>query len=276
LHAAVPHQCCIAPHIHHFLFFLTVFTEEFSMRLNKKVAIITGGAQGIGLTTALKFAGEGATVVLWDVNADKGAAVVADFTAKGHECSFQLVNVADAMSVTAAAKEVFEKYGRIDILVNNAGITRDATLMKMTSEQWNQVIDINLTGVFNCAQSVAPFMAENGFGRILNASSVVGIHGNFGQTNYVAAKSALIGMTKVWAKELGKKGITVNAVAPGFIATEMIKTMPEKVVDMMRDRTPLARVGAPEDIANAYLFLASDEASFITGTTLSVDGGLVV
>jgi 3-oxoacyl-[acyl-carrier protein] reductase len=246
------------------------------MRLSNKIAIITGGAQGIGFTTAQRFASEGATVILWDVNAEKGKCAVEALVNQGFKADFYIVNVADAMSVAGTAKEVFEKYGKIDILVNNAGITRDATLLKMTPDQWKQVIDINLTGVFNCAQAVAPFMAEHGFGRILNASSVVGLHGNYGQSNYVAAKSALIGMTKVWAKELGRKGITVNAVAPGFIATEMIQTMPEKVVDMMKERTPLARVGKPEDIANAYLFLASEEASFITGTTLSVDGGLVV
>jgi 3-oxoacyl-[acyl-carrier protein] reductase len=246
------------------------------MRLSNKVAIITGGAQGIGLTTAQKFACEGATVVIWDINQAQGKEVIEQFAMQGFKADFHVVNVADAVAVGAAAKAVFDKYGKIDILVNNAGITRDATLLKMTQDQWKQVIDINLTGVFNCAQAVAPYMAEGGFGRILNASSVVGIHGNFGQSNYVAAKSAVIGMTKVWAKELGRKGITVNAVAPGFIATEMIKTMPDKVITMMKDRTPLARVGEPEDIANAYVFLASDEASFITGATLSVDGGLVV
>jgi 3-oxoacyl-[acyl-carrier protein] reductase len=246
------------------------------MRLQGKIAIITGGAQGIGFTTAERFGKEGATVVLWDVNTEKGCAAVERLQNAGCKADFFLVNVADAMSVSQTAKDVFDKYGKIDILVNNAGITRDATLMKMTPDQWKQVIDINLTGVFNCAQAVAPYMAEGGFGRILNASSVVGLHGNYGQSNYVAAKSALIGVTKVWAKELGRKGITVNAVAPGFIATDMIKTIPEKVVTMMTERTPLARVGSPEDIANAYLFLASEEASFITGTTLSVDGGLVV
>lgn len=245
-------------------------------RLDNKIAIITGGAQGIGFRTAERFAEEGATVVLWDVNLEKGAQAVEKLTQKGFRTEFHRVNVAQHADVQAAAKAVFEKHGSIDILVNNAGITRDATLAKMTPEQWQQVIDINLTGVFNCAQAVAQYMAERGYGRILNASSVVGLYGNFGQSNYVAAKAGLIGMTQVWAKELGKKGITVNAVAPGFIATDMLETVPEKVLDGIRAKTPLGRLGSADDIANAYLFLASDEAAFITGTVLSVDGGVVL
>ncbi len=146
----------------------------------------------------------------------------------------------------------------------------------MTSEQWQQVIDVNLTGVFNCTKAVAPFMVEKLYGKIVNTSSVVGLYGNFGQTNYVATKSGIIGMTKVWARELGRKGINVNAVAPGFIATEMVSTVPEKVLDMLKERTPLGKLGDPEDIANAYLFLSSDEAKFINGAVLSVDGGLVL
>ncbi len=245
-------------------------------RLDKRIAIITGGAQGIGFRTAERFAEEGATVILWDVNADKGALAVEKLTQKGFTAEFQRVNVASHADTQAASKATFEKYGQIDILVNNAGITRDATLAKMTPEQWQQVIDINLTGVFNCAQAVSQYMAERGYGRILNASSVVGLYGNFGQTNYVAAKAGLIGMTQVWAKELGKKGITVNAVAPGFIATDMLETVPEKVLDGIRAKTPLGRLGSADDIANAYLFLASEEAAFITGTVLSVDGGVVL
>lgn len=243
-------------------------------RLNNKIAVVTGGVQGIGLRTAELFASHGATVVLWDVNLDKGTTIIEKFLERGEKADFMRVNVGNSEEVHTAAKNVFEKYGKIDILVNNAGITRDATLLKITPEQWQQVIDINLTGVFNCAHAIAPYMAEKGYGRILNASSVVGIYGNFGQTNYVAAKSGLIGMTKVWAKELGRKGITVNAVAPGFIATDMLGTVPEKVLDGIREKTPVQRLGNADDIANAYLFLASDEASFITGTVLSVDGGL--
>jgi len=161
------------------------------------------------------------------------------------------------------------------VLVNNAGITRDATLLKMTEEQWQQVIDVNLSGVFHCTKAIAPFMVEQGSGCIINTSSVVGLYGNFGQTNYVATKSGVIGMTKVWARELGRKGIRVNVVAPGFIATDMIDSVPEKVIDAMVGKTPLARVGKPEDIANAYIYLSSDLSSFVTGTVISVDGGLI-
>jgi len=179
-------------------------------------------------------------------------------------------------SVTTAVNEIVSKHKKIDILINNAGITRDASLLKMTPDQWKQVIDVNLTGVFNCTKAVAPIMVENKSGKIVNTSSVVGLYGNFGQTNYVATKSGIIGMTKVWARELGRKGINVNAVAPGFIATEMVETIPEKVIDMLKEKTPLGKLGNPEDIANAYLFLVSDEAKYITGTVLSVDGGLVL
>jgi 3-oxoacyl-[acyl-carrier protein] reductase len=245
-------------------------------RLDQKISVITGGIQGIGLKTAELFAQHGATVVLWDINEEKGKAVEKEFIQRGEKAKFFRVNVAKLEEVQSAANAVLSEYGKIDILVNNAGITRDATLLKITPEQWQQVIDINLTGVFNCAHTIAPFMAEKGFGRIINASSVVGLYGNFGQTNYVATKAGVIGMTKVWAKELGRKGITVNAIAPGFIGTDMLLTMPEKVLQGMRDKTPLQRLGTPEDIANAYLFLASDEASFITGTVLSVDGGVTL
>jgi 3-oxoacyl-[acyl-carrier protein] reductase len=182
----------------------------------------------------------------------------------------------DLAAVEEAAKAVVEDFGKIDILINNAGITRDATLKSMTAEQWQQVIDVNLTGVFNCTKAVQPYLVERGYGRVINASSVVGIYGNFGQTNYVATKAGVIGMTQVWARELGRKGITVNAIAPGFIATEMIDTIPEKIIKSMEEKTPLGRMGKPEEVANAYLFLASDEASFINGATLSVDGGVTV
>lgn len=244
-------------------------------RLEQKVAVITGGAQGIGKATAEKFACEGATVVIWDINPEKGNAAIADLASQNLSATFLEVNVANFVSVEAAARRTVEQFGRIDILINNAGITRDATLLKMTPEQWEQVIAVNLTGVFNCVKAVAPFMVEKGYGRIVNAASVVGLYGNFGQTNYVATKAGVIGMTKVWARELGRKGITVNAVAPGFIETEMIQTVPEKVLSSVRERTPLGRLGRPEEIANAYCFLASDEAAFITGTVLSVDGGYI-
>jgi len=227
-------------------------------RLENRIAIITGGAQGIGKATAIKFASEGASVIIWDVDQTKGEELVNQGIAK----KFQKVNVADFNEVQNAVKEIIEEFGKIDVLVNNAGILRDATLAKMT-------------GVFNCTKSVAPYMVEKQYGKIINATSVVGIYGNFGQTNYVATKSGVIGMTKVWARELGRKGINVNAIAPGFIATEMVASMPEKVITMMKEKTPLGRLGTPEDIANAYLFLANEESSYVNGTVLSVDGGVI-
>lgn len=245
-------------------------------RLDQKVAIITGGARGIGFTTASIFAREGAQVIIWDVSREAGEAAAQKLRAEKLPVTFREVNVTRLVDVQAAAREVHAQYGRIDILINNAGITRDARLVKMSPEEWQQVIDVNLTGVFNCTKAVADYMIEQNYGRIINASSVVGLYGNFGQSNYVATKAGVIGMTKVWARELGRKGITVNAVAPGFIATEMIETVPEKVLNMVVEKTPVNRLGQPEDIANAYLFLASEEAGFISGTVLSVDGGMTV
>lgn len=245
-------------------------------RLENKVAIITGGAAGIGAATAIKFAHEGAKVVIWDMDDKRGVDLSNKLSAEGYCVSFDKVNTANYAEVEEAAKRAFDAFGRIDVLVNNAGITRDSTLKKMTPEQWQQVIDVNLTGVFYCSKIVSEYMLINGFGRILNASSVVALYGNFGQTNYVATKAALIGMTKTMARELGRKGITVNAVAPGFIATEMVAKMPENVVEGMKAKVPIGRLGMPEEIASAYLFLASDEAAYINGTTLSVDGGMTV
>jgi 3-oxoacyl-[acyl-carrier protein] reductase len=244
--------------------------------VEQKVVIVTGAAQGIGLCAAERFAQEGAFVAIWDFNAEKGAASEAQLKDKGYKVRFQQVNVADMASVKAAVQALLQETGRIDVLVNNAGITRDASLLKMTEEQWQQVLDVNLGGVFHCTQAVAPTMVEQKSGCIINTSSVVGLYGNYGQTNYVATKSGVIGMTKVWARELGRKGIRVNAVAPGFIATDMVDTVPENVIEQIVGKTPLARMGKPEDIANAYLFLASDMAGFISGTVLSVDGGLVL
>ncbi|HEY6959083.1 MAG TPA: SDR family oxidoreductase [Candidatus Limnocylindria bacterium] len=238
-------------------------------KLAGRMAVITGGARGIGAATARVFREAGATVESWDVvdGADRR------------------VDVTDTASVAAAVEAAVRAHGRIDILVNNAGIVRDAQLVKMKDgavtgrmeeTQWDSVVSVNLKGVFVCGQAVAPVMIRQGYGRILNASSVVGLYGNFGQSNYVATKAGVIGLTRVWARELGPKGITVNAVAPGFIATEMVKAMPEQVLKDMVEHTPVRRMGEPSDVANAYLFLASDEASFINGAVLSVDGGLVV
>jgi len=252
------------------------------MRLREKVCLITGGAAGIGRATAAKFAGEGARVVIGDLGEAAGQEAVAS---PGEAAAFFRVNVVDRPAVQAWVDAVVDEYGRIDVLVNNAGITRDAQLVKfkdgelvgqMEEEAFDAVVNVNLKGVFNCTQAVAPVMIRQGSGVILNASSVVGLDGNFGQTNYVATKAAVVGMTKVWARELGRYGIRVNAVAPGFIATEMTNAMPEKVLDNMRSHTPLRRMGRPEDVANAYAFLASDEASFISGAVLRVDGGIVI
>jgi 3-oxoacyl-[acyl-carrier protein] reductase len=245
-------------------------------RLSDKIAVITGGAKGIGYATAETFAREGAKISLWDVDETAGKAAVATLMQQGFAAEFRKVNVADFDQVLNVANGVIEHFGGIDILVNNAGITRDARLVKMTHEEWQQVLDVNLTGVFNCTKAVCEHMIAKGWGRILNASSVVGLYGNFGQSNYVATKSGVIGLTKVWARELGPKGITVNAVAPGFIATEMVTTIPEKVINIVVEKTPLRRLGKPKDIANAYLFLASEEAAFINGAVLSVDGGITL
>ena len=240
-------------------------------RLVNRVAIVTGGSKGIGKATCEKFAQEGAQVVIWDLDEAAG-----NDLATSIDGVFEQVNTADYETVGRATQKVMDQYGKIDILVNNAGITRDGTLKKMTPEQWQQVIDVNLTGVFNCAQHIQQHMVEAGFGRIINTSSVVGLYGNFGQTNYVATKAGVIGMTKVWARELGKKGITVNAVAPGFIATDMVMAMPAHVIDTMKTKVPLGTLGTPGNIADTYCFLASDEASYINGATISVDGGMTV
>jgi 3-oxoacyl-[acyl-carrier protein] reductase len=250
--------------------------KQVMQGLKGKVAIITGGAQGIGFAAVKKFAIEGVQVVIWDVNQEKAQQVLAALKEQNLSADFQKVDVTQFESTGKAAADIIKKYGQVNILINNAGITRDATLLKITTEQWEQVIDVNLKGVFNCTKAVASYMMERQWGRIINTSSVVGIYGNFGQTNYVATKAGVIGMTKVWARELGRKGITVNAVVPGFIATEMIDTIPEKIIQMVKDKTPLGRLGAPEDIANAYFFLAGEEAGFINGAVLSVDGGITI
>ena len=244
--------------------------------LKDRVAVITGGADGIGRATAMRFAQEGAVVVIWDMNEEKGKQTAAEINAAGGKASFLKVNTSNFAEVEAASKKVVEQYGKYEILINNAGITRDSTLKKMTPELWHQVIDVNLTGVFYCAKCAADIMTEQGWGRIVNASSVVALYGNFGQTNYVATKAGLIGMTKTMARELGKKGVTVNAVAPGFILTDMVRKMPEEVLKSMEDKVPIKRLGKPEEIAAAYAFLASDDAAYINGTVISVDGGMTV
>lgn len=255
--------------------------ENFNLKSMKKIlenriAVITGGADGIGKATALRFALEGATALIWDWNEEKGTETVEQILNEGGKAAFYKVNTADFKTVEETTQTIIAQYGQIDILINNAGITRDASLKKMTPELWQQVIDVNLTGVFNCSKVISDYMVEKGYGRIVNASSVVALYGNFGQTNYVATKAGVIGMTKTLARELGRKGITVNAIAPGFISTEMVKKMPEEVLKGMEEKVPVKRLGKPEDIAAAYLFLCSDDASYINGAVLSVDGGMTI
>lgn len=247
------------------------------MRLKDKVAIITGGGRGIGEFTAKRFSQEGAKVVVADVNEDDVNRVVAELTDSGGQAIGIKVDVTNRAIVDEMFKTTITAYGKLDILINNAGITADNTLLKMTEAEWDRVLNVNLKGVFHCGQAAATVMVAKGNGGvILNASSIVGIYGNYGQTNYAATKWGVIGMTKSWAKELGRSGIRVNAVAPGFIVTPMTEKMPEKVLEMMKEKSALKSLGYADDIANAYLYLASDEARFITGTVLCVDGGLVL
>lgn len=251
--------------------------------LKNKVVIVTGGANGIGKGTALAFAAQGCRVAVWDVKGDEPALVNELKAAGALTATFTRVSVADAPLVAAATAKVMEAFGQVDVLINNAGILRDGMLVKvkdgqvsvMSDEQFDLVIDANLRGVFLCTRAVAPHMIARKSGVIISASSVVGLYGNFGQTNYVATKAGVIGMTKVWAREMGKHGIRVNAIAPGFIETEMIRQMPLKALESMVQHTPLGRMGKAEDIANAYVYLASDQGSFVSGHCLSVDGGAV-
>lgn len=252
------------------------------MRMKGKVVMVTGAAAGIGRATAERFAEEGARVALGDVDAAAGERAAREI---GGGAVFTAVDVSDPEAVRCWAAGTVERCGRVDVLVNNAGIIRDGQLIRMkegeavggmSEKDFDRVLSVNLKGVYHCTQAVVPGMMKQGDGVILNAASVVGLDGNFGQTNYVATKAGVIGMTKVWARELGRYNIRVNAVAPGFTATEILKTMPQKVIDAMKARTPLGRLGEPKDIANAYLFLASEEAAFISGAVLRVDGGIVV
>ncbi len=246
------------------------------MRLKNKVTIITGAGSGIGRESAIMFAKEGASVVVADIDEKGGKETVEEIKASGFEAVYAKLDVTSRDESRQVVKDTMDKYGRIDVLVNNAGITQDALVAKMTEEQWDKVIDVNLKGVFNCTQAVADIMLNQGNGSIINTSSVVGLFGNIGQTNYAVTKSGIIGMTKSLAKELGKKGIRVNAVAPGFVKTPMTENVPEKILELMKQKTPLHRLGEPKDVAYAYAFLASDESAFINGAVLSVDGGLVL
>ena len=242
------------------------------MRLNNKVAIVTGGASGIGLATVQTFVREGAKVAIWDLS-EKGGAIAEQFKKAGHDVSFTKVSVANKEEVEKATEAAKKHFGRIDILINNAGITKDRTLLKMSKEEWDDVISVNLTGVFNCTKAVVPIMKDQNYGRIISASSNVAIRGNYGQTNYVATKAAIIGLVKVWALELGRFGITANCIAPGFIKTAMTDAIPDDVRKQMITHIPAGRWGEAQDIANGYLYLASDEASFVNGICLTIDGG---
>lgn len=252
------------------------------MRLKDKVCIITGGAAGIGKATAEKFYAEGAKVIICDLNQEAGEALVAEL---GENARYYQVNVTNRQEVQTFVDAVVAEFGRVDVLINNAGITKDGQFVKfkegemvgeMSEEAFDAVVAVNLKGVFNCTQAVTPYMIKQGGGSIVSASSVVGLYGNFGQTNYAATKFGVIGMTKTWARELGKYQIRVNAVAPGFILTEMVLKMPEHVLAGMAANAPLKRLGKPEEIANVYCWLSSDEASYIHGAVISVDGGIVL
>lgn len=242
------------------------------MRLKDKVVIITGGGSGLGKAGCIRFAEEGAIVIVADYDTHKAIEVAMTICNNKMRALGLHVNVADKDSVQALVEYVIDKFGKIDILINNAGITRDKSLLKLTEENFDAVIDVNLKGVFLCTQAVAPHMIKQGYGKIVNTSSIVR-DGNFGQTNYSASKAGVVGMTKTWAKELGPKGIRVNAVAPGFILTPMTEAMPPEILEAQRSNIPLQVLGKPEDVANAYLFLASEESDFVNGTVLEVDGG---
>ncbi|MDD2805918.1 MAG: 3-oxoacyl-ACP reductase FabG [Elusimicrobiales bacterium] len=247
--------------------------------MNKKNAVITGAARGLGFAGAERFLKSGEwKVALFDVNEEMLIAAAKTLGDKyGHEnVRWYKVDVTNQESVNAAIQQVITDMGSVDTLINNAGITRDAMLHKMQENDWDVVINVNLKGAFLCTKAVAPHMKERKSGTIVNTSSVVGVYGNMGQSNYAASKFGIIGLTKTWAKEMGRDGIRVNAVAPGYTMTEMLGTVPEKILTAISEKTPLKRLGKPEDIANAYYFLSNDEASFVTGQVISVDGGLVI
>jgi len=246
------------------------------MRLIDKVSIITGSASGIGEATAIKFAREGAKVAVCDINVGEAERVAKSIVETGGAALAFYVDVTDKRSIALMVEGVMAAWGRIDTLVNNAGIVQDAQFRKMTDEQFERVIDVNLKGVYNCTKAVVDIMIEQHSGCILNASSIVGIYGNFGQTNYAATKFGVIGMVKTWARELGRKGIRANAICPGFVETPILKSMPDKVIKMIEDRVPLGRLAKPEEIANTYAWLASDEASYINGAVIEVSGGVTI
>jgi len=243
-------------------------------RLENKVCVITGAANGIGFATAQKFSNEGALAMICDMNQEQVDAAVKKIVDAGGRAEGYVLNVTDRASIDLVVAALMARHGRIDVLINNAGITKDARLVNMTEQQFDAVVDVNLKGVFNCTQAVVPHMLKAGKGSIVSASSVVGLYGNFGQTNYAATKFGVIGMTMTWARELGPKGIRVNAVCPGFVETGILATIPEDVLKGMQERSWLRRLGQPEELANVYAFLASDESSYINGIALEASGGI--
>ncbi|MBQ0733058.1 3-oxoacyl-ACP reductase FabG [Aquimarina celericrescens] len=243
------------------------------MRLKNKIAIVTGGARGIGKAISTLFAKEGASVIIWDL-LDEGIDTAKAINADGDTAEFTKISVTDKAAIETEAERIHKKYGKIDILINNAGITKDRTLHKMSEEEWDAVIDVNLKGVFLCTQVVSKYMKEAGYGRIVSAASNVGLRGNFGQTNYSATKAGVIAMSKTWTMELGKYGITANALAPGFTLTEMTEQIPKEHLEGMKKQIPLQKAATPMDIAYGYLYLASDEASYVSGICLTIDGGI--
>ncbi len=245
-------------------------------RLKDKVALITGAGSGIGKETARLFVQEGGKVAILDIVTGDIEQVCKDIDVAGQTTMCLKGDVTKRDEVKAAVDMVMSKWGRIDVLINNAGIIRDSMVYRMTEEQWDRVIAVDLKGAFNCVQAVVDIMIKQGSGSITNASSIVGAYGNIGQTNYSAAKGGLIAMTKTLAKELGRKGIRVNAVAPGFIMTPMTAQVPPKILDLMKEKTPLMKLGEPIDVAYAYLYLSSDESKYVSGSVLFVDGGLVI
>lgn len=246
------------------------------MTLANKIALVTGGSSGIGKSTIHRFIKEGAIAVNFDINKEKGEELAHLYNNDGIRYYFYQVSTADKTGVQGAVEDVINKLGKIDILVNNAGILRDASLLKMTDDQWSEVINVNLTGVYNCTRVISPYMVAAGIGKIINISSVVALYGNFGQTNYTAAKAGVIAMTKTWARELGRKNINVNAIAPGFIQTDILNDMPDEVLKSMVDKVPLKRMGSVDDVSNLIFFLASSQSDYINGAVISIDGGAVV
>ncbi|MBC8346625.1 MAG: 3-oxoacyl-[acyl-carrier-protein] reductase [Candidatus Marinimicrobia bacterium] len=245
-------------------------------KLSKKVAVVTGASRGIGKSMAETYARAGAHVICASRSEDALNLVADGIKSEGGSASVSVINVSDLENFQNLIKKISDEYGSVDILVNNAGITRDTLIMRMSEDDWNTVIDVNLKGAFNGIKAVTRTMMKQRSGRIINISSVVGLTGNAGQVNYAASKAGLIGLTKATAKEIGSRGITVNCIAPGYIATDMTDQMDDQAKDLLISQIPLGRIGSPEDIAATALFLASDEAGYITGQTFTVDGGMVM